>query len=135
MSDSAVTLGREIPCPAISVETKPFWDAAEKGVFMIKRCNTCDEPFWYPRALCPFCGSEDTSWVESAGQGVIYSYSIMRRAPTGPYAVAFVTLDDGPTMLTNIVGCGPDDLAIGARVSLRWQKTEGGPPAPVFGLA
>jgi len=125
-------LGRSIPAPAISIETKPFWDAAEKGVFLIGRCTACGEAHFYPRALCPFCGGE-TELVESAGQGEIYSYSIMRRAPGGPYCVAFVTLDEGPKVLTNIVGA-VDSPKIGARVKLRWESTDGGPPAPVFAV-
>ena len=137
MSDQqeAVVLGRKIPAPAISVETKPFWDAAEKGRFLIKRCTACNQPHWYPRAVCPFCSSTETEWVESPGEGVIYSYSIMRRSPTGPYAIGYVTLNEGPAMLTNFVDCAPEDLSIGAKVKLRWEPTEGGPPAPVFVLA
>ncbi|RYG08217.1 MAG: Zn-ribbon domain-containing OB-fold protein [Caulobacteraceae bacterium] len=108
---------------------------AEQGRFLIKRCTACNQPFWYPRALCPFCGSPETEWLESPGEGEIYSYSIMRRAPGGPYAMVFVTLDEGPTLLSNLVDCQPDQVRIGARVKLRWQDTEGGPPAPVFALA
>jgi hypothetical protein len=128
-------LGRKIPAPAVSIETKPFWEAAAEGRFLVPHCVPCDQPFWYPRARCPFCGSADTHLVESPGEGVIYSYSIMRRAPEGPYAVAYVTLDEGVSLLTNIVDCAPDDVAIGARVRLKWVATEGGPPVPAFTLA
>jgi uncharacterized OB-fold protein len=127
---------RPIPSPAVSIETKPFWDAAAEGRFLIKRCTACDKPFWYPRNLCPFCMSAETEWVESPGEGVIYTYSVMHRSPTGPYAIGYVTLDEGPAVMTNFVDVAPDGLAIGMRVRVRFQPTEGGgPPAPVFAPA
>src|SRR5262249_56785232 len=100
MAGSAATL----PPPPVNPETKPFWDAAAQGRFLIKRCTACDEPHWYPRALCPFCGSERTEWMEASGHGTIYAYSVFRRAQI-PYAIAYVTLAEGPTMMTNIVDC------------------------------
>ena len=71
-------------------------------------------------------------WEESPGEGVIYTYSVMRRSQTGPYAIGYVTLDEGPAVLTNFLGVGPDALSIGQRVKVRFQETEGGPPVPVF---
>ena len=124
---------RPIPSPMVSVETKPFWDAAAEGRFLIKRCTACEKPFWYPRNICPHCASEATEWVESAGEGVVYTFSIMRKSPTGPYALGYVTLDEGPAVLTNFVDVTPEDLKIGMRVKVKFQTTEGGgPPAPVF---
>ncbi|WP_304170803.1 Zn-ribbon domain-containing OB-fold protein [Phenylobacterium aquaticum] len=124
--------GRKIPAPAVTIESKPFWDAAAEGRFLIKRCNACGEAHWYPRALCPFCFSDDTVWEESPGEGVIYTYSVMHRSPTGPYAIGYVTLNEGPAMMTNFVDCDLSKLAIGQKVKLKFQPTEGGPPVPVF---
>ena len=127
---------RPIPSPAVSVETKPFWDAAAEGRFLIKRCRSCGQAHWYPRAICPFCASGDTVWDESPGEGVVYTFSILRRSPSGPYALGYVTLDEGPALLTNFVDMTPEELKIGMRVRVRFQPTEGGgPPAPVFGPA
>jgi uncharacterized protein len=128
-------LGRPIPAPAVTLETQAFWDAARQGRFLIKRCQACSESHWYPRTLCPYCHSDRTAWEESPGTGVVYTFSIMRRSPTGPYAIGYVTLDEGPAMMTNFVGMAPEDLKIGARVRVKFQETEGdGPPAPVFEL-
>jgi uncharacterized OB-fold protein len=123
---------RPIPAPAVTVETKPFWDAAAEGRFLIKRCTACGEAHWYPRALCPFCFSDETVWEESPGEGVIYTYSVMHRSPTGPFAIGYVTLAEGPAVLTNFVDCDLSKLAIGQKVKVKFQPTEGGPPAPVF---
>jgi uncharacterized protein len=128
----SAVMSRPIPAPAVSVETKPFWDAAAQGRFLIKRCEACGKAHWYPRTYCPFCDSGKTVWEESPGEGVIYTYSVMHRSPSGPYAIGYVTLDEGPAVLTNFVDVAPDGLSIGMRVKVKFQPTEGGPPAPVF---
>ena len=122
---------RRIPAPAQSLESKPFWDAARDGRFLIKRCQACGEPHWYPRNLCPFCFSSDTVWQESPGEGVIYTFSVMRRNTTTPFAIGYVTLDEGVSLLTNFVECDLDALSIGQRVKLKWSPTTDGEP-PVF---
>ena len=123
---------RPIPPPAVNLETKPFFDAAAEGRFLIKRCNACGEAHWYPRTICPLCHSDDTVWEESPGEGVIYTYSVMYRSPTGPYAIGYVTLNEGPSMMTNFVDVAADGLKIGMKVKVKFQPTESGPPVPVF---
>ena len=122
---------RMIPAPQPNPETQPFWDAASAGKLMIKRCAECGEPHYYPRALCPFCFSERTEWQQASGDGTIYSFSVMRRAAV-PYVIAYVTLAEGPTMMTNIVDCDADAVAIGQKVTLIFKPTEGGPPVAMF---
>jgi uncharacterized OB-fold protein len=122
---------RVIPSPVPTEDSKSFWEAAKEGRFLIKRCLACEQAHWYPRPLCPFCFSERTEWQPASGGGVIYSYSVMRRAPQ-PYVVAFVTLDEGPAMLTNIVACDPDSLSIGQRVRVVFRPTDGEFSVPVF---
>jgi uncharacterized OB-fold protein len=129
------TLGRPIPPPAVTLETKPFFDAAAEGRFLLKRCQACGEAHWYPRTICPFCHSDRTVWEESPGEGEVYTFSIMRRAPTGPYAIGYVTLSEGVSLLTNIVDVAPEALKIGLKVKVKFQPTEGGPPVPVFAPA
>ena len=125
---------RTIPAPSVSPETKPFWDAAAEGTLLLKRCDACAELHYYPRAACPFCGSDRTSWQPASGRGTIYSYSVFRRAPV-PYAIAYVTLEEGPTMMTNIVDGDLDAIRIGQRVRVRFVPTDGGPPVPMFAPA
>jgi hypothetical protein len=95
----------------------------------VKACTACRRAHHYPRPICPFCGSNRTEWKDSAGRGVIYSYSVMRRA-TPPYVLAYVTLDEGPTMMTNLVDCDFDALRIGQPVRVVWTPTDGGPAGP-----
>jgi uncharacterized OB-fold protein len=120
-----------IPAPAVTSETRPFWDAAAEGRLLVKRCAACGETHHYPRSICPFCGSDRTEWRASSGQGTIYTYSVMRRTPA-PYAIAYVTLAEGVTVMTNIVDCDVDAIRIGQAVKVVFKPTDGGPPVPMF---
>ena len=122
---------RKIPAPQTNPEIQPFWDAAAQGTLMVKRCAACGQAHHYPRAICPFCGSDRTEWQQASGQGTIYSYSVMRRVPV-PYAIAYVTLAEGVTMVTNIVDCDLDQIRIGQPVKVVFKPTDGGPPVPMF---
>ena len=122
---------RVVPSPITSPETEPFWAAAREGRFLVKGCTDCGRAHWYPRAICPHCLSGATEWRLASGQGTIYSFSPMRRAEP-PYTLAYVTLAEGPTMLTNIVSADPDALAIGQAVMLEMTPSEDGTPVPMF---
>lgn len=117
--------------PGPNVENRPFWDAAQHGRFLIKRCTACGEAHFYPRAICPHCFSDATEWQESRGEGVIYSVSVMRRVPV-PYAIAYVELDEGVTVMTNILDADLDALRIGQRVKVAFRDSDGGARVPVF---
>jgi uncharacterized OB-fold protein len=125
---------RTIAAPPVTPETQPFWEAAAAGRLLVKRCTACGQPHHYPRSICPFCGSDTTDWQQASGSGTIYSYSIMRRVPI-PYAIAYVTLEEGVTMMTSIVDCDLDAIRIGQKVTVVFRPTEGGPPVPMFAPA
>ena len=125
-----MTTKRKLAAPIANVETQPYWDAASKGKLMLKRCTSCGQPHFYPRALCPFCFGE-TEWIESKGEGEIYSFSVMQRAPI-PYAIVFVKLDEGPIMMSNIVDCDFDALRIGRRMKATFEAAENGQAVPMF---
>ena len=112
------------------VALEPYWVAAREGKLLLKRCRSCGKSHYYPRPICPYCMSADTEWQQASGAGTVYSWSVERRA-TPPYAIAFVTLAEGPTLLTAIVDCDLDSIAIGQQVRLTFE-TRDGQPAPVF---
>jgi hypothetical protein len=126
---------RKYPAPQPNLETQAFWDAAAEGKLMIKKCDSCGELHFYPRAHCPFCFSDKTSWQQASGTATIYTYSVMRRGAPVPYAIAYVTLAEGPTMMTNIVDCDLNAIRCGQAVKLVFKPTEGGPPVPCFAPA
>jgi len=124
-----------------SDDAAPFWDATRERRFVLPWCDDCSQPFWYPRAVCPHCLSPAISWREASGRGEVYAFSIQHGPALPvfkdevPYVVALVDLEEGPRMMTNIVGCPPDQVAVGQKVVLRWDPVEDGRAVAVFGPA
>ena len=122
-----------IPAPVIEPGTEYFWEQAKAGKLALKACKSCGKVHHYPRTLCPFCFGE-TEWKESSGKGKVYTYSVMQRGNPNPYCIAYVTLDEGVTMMTQIVDCDLDEVRIGQSVQVVFKPTdaEGAPPVPMF---
>lgn len=124
---------RRIHLPAPAPDNAEYFTACDRGELLLRRCDACGEVHHYPRPICPFCFSDRTEWVRASGRGVIYSYSVLHRADP-PYCLAYVTLEEGPTMMTNIVDFETASLGIGARVRAVFVETEAGPKVPMFVL-
>lgn len=127
------------PLPIIDPGTRPYWDALAERRFILKSCRSCRQPHFYPRELCPHCGSDEFDWIEAAGGGEIYSYTVCHR-PAGPafaadvpYVIAIVTLDEGPRLMTRIPG-DPAAVSIGLRVNVDFEPAGEGVVLPVFRL-
>ena len=142
MTDAAkappVGLPTKVPRP--NEDTKHFWDATAEGRLILQRCSACDAVIWYPRSICPKCASFDLEWFEASGVGHVYSYSVVHRSVGGwkdatPYVVAYVELEEGPRIMTNIVDVDPAAVAIDARVRVVWHDTGEGSALPRFTLA
>lgn len=125
------TTERVMPAPGTNIENQPFWDGAAAGRLMLKFCKACGKYHYYPRALCPHCLSEQTEWRAASGKGTLYTYSVMRRVPQ-PYALAYIALEEGVTMMSNVVEADLDALRIGMPVKVAFRKTDGDIVAPVF---
>jgi 3-hydroxyacyl-CoA dehydrogenase len=119
------------PSPTQFPEDKPYWDAAREHRLLTKKCNACGAVHHYPRPRCPLCGSADTAWIEASGKGVIYTYTIQRRAPR-PTAPAIIELAEGPRITTAVVDADVHALKIGDEVEVTWMPTENGTPIPLF---
>jgi uncharacterized OB-fold protein len=122
---------RKISAPRVLPESLPFWQAADEGRYLIKKCDSCGQVHYYPRDICPFCLSADTVWQDSPGTGVVYSFSTMGKDDAA-YTLAYVTLDEGITVMTNLVDCDPQKVNIGQKVRVIFQPTEGGHAVPMF---
>jgi uncharacterized OB-fold protein len=130
------------PQPAFpEPDTQAYWDAAKEGRLTYQQCGDCDHVIFTPRAQCDACGSSNVETKDSAGQGTVYTYSVVRQnrhpafADLGAYAVAYVDVDEGFRMLTNIVGVDDptQDIEIGMRVQVDFEEQESGDyPVPVF---
>lgn len=99
--------------PTPTPETTPFWDAAASGRLSIQRCTSCREHYFYPRPFCPACGSDEVEWTIVSGRARLVSY-IVNYLPLPPFdratpqVIALVALEEGPHLMTNIVGTEPD---------------------------
>lgn len=112
---------RTLKIPEQYPEHTEYWQATSEGKLLFKHCNECNEDHYFPRTHCPHCMSENVVWQEAVGTGEIYSYSVMRHGK--PYAIAFVTLDEKLTVMTNIVDCDLDSLQIGQRVKAVFKQS------------
>jgi uncharacterized OB-fold protein len=115
-------------------EVRPFWDGCAKGRFMLTRCRDTGRAFAYPRGVSPFTLSANVEWFEASGLGAVYTVSRIAGAPE-PHAIAYVTLDEGPTILTGLVDDEDRPLSIGDRVKVVFREVTGGYKAPFFAPA
>lgn len=121
---------RQWPAPATNPENQPFFVAAAQGRLLYGRCRDCGKAHYYPRRSCPHCFSAGVDWADASGRGRIYSYTV-----TGPASdrqvLAFIELEEGVRMLSNIVDAAPGRLAIGAPVHVAF-ACAGDIRVPVF---
>lgn len=113
--------------------TGRFWEAASRHELVIQRCISCGYFQFYPRPFCLDCGGGQIEWVRASGNGTVVSKTTVRLEVTPewrpPYVVAIVRLQEGPTLLTNIVD---GECGIGGKVKVTWRERADGPPFPVF---
>lgn len=101
------------PIPKPTPETAPYWAAAREGRLVVQRCTACATHYFYPRPLCPSCLSRAVEWVETCGRGRLLSFVVNHRPPRNfpvapPYVLGIVELEEGPRLLTHVVGVEPD---------------------------
>ena len=115
------------PLPAPTLETRPYWDGCKRHELRIQRCAACGHYQFYPRIYCAQCFSDRVEWVTASGRATVLTFTVVRRpvspafAQDVPYVVALVTLEEGPSMMTNIIGCAPEQVAIGMRVAVTFE--------------
>ena len=128
-------MSAKIPSPAVTTETAAFWSRANDGVLTVPQCRSCGKFHWYPRANCPFCTSDRIELIPAKGSGTIYSFSVSRRGKDDSYVIAYVTLDEGVTMMTNIVNADSTALKIGQKVRVAFVPSTDGQKVPMFEVA
>jgi uncharacterized OB-fold protein len=116
--------------PLLDNISRIYWEATARGELLIQRCPACGGYQFYPRALCMACGA-DPEWVQASGRGTLHTYTIIeqnRTPPFGdlsPYVVGIVELEEGPRMMTNVIGCDPSEVTVG--MPLRVELIEAAP--------
>jgi uncharacterized protein len=116
--------------PALTPDTAPFWQGGARGLLQIYFCTPCARFFHPPNPMCPNCGSFDVAPRAVSGRGRVVTFTINRHAWTvelaDPYVVAIVELAEQPDLrlLSNIVGCEPEAVAIGMPVAVTFSQVE-----------
>lgn len=120
--------GPRFDLPTPDDASRPFWDATKAGQLLIKRCAACGRAHYYPRPFCPYCWSEEVSWEEASGRATLYTWSVVYQNDLPPfpgrvpYVAAIVDLDEGPRMMTNIVDCPFEQLAMGMALEVTFRE-------------
>jgi len=117
------------PEPVFEADTEVYWRAAGEGRFVLPRCEECGAYVWIPRPHCP-ADLAPTRWVEASGRGVVYSHTTVHRgerayAKRPPFVLAYVELDEGLRIMSNIVGCEPAEVSIGMPVKVTFDAVDG----------
>ena len=115
--------------PVISPYDVPMWESMARHALALQRCKACSRFRYPPGPACPHCLSLDCEWVEVSGRGKILSWVVFHRQYFDdyppPYNVAAVVLEEGPIVLTNLVGREPEGSWIGAEVELCYEVHNG----------
>lgn len=126
------------PLPRVDEESKGFWEACQRHELYLQRCRACHVLRYYPRALCPQCLSSDVEWVLSSGRGAVYTFTVCNQNQAAgfrdalPYVLAYVEVDEGVRMLSNIVGCPPEAVHVGMRVQVVFADVTPDVTLPLF---
>ncbi len=108
------------------------------GELRLQCCGNCGSYQFYPRIMCAECHGRDLSWTAASGRGSVSSFTVVRRAISAayeaPYVVALIALEEGPTLMSHIVDCAPEDVAVGAQVRVNFAAWSDSVTLPVFTL-
>jgi uncharacterized OB-fold protein len=128
------------PLPTPQPEWDFYWQKAKAHELWLMRCKDCNRNYFYPRPICPNCFSRNTEWFQSSGKGTLYAFAIVHRAPTPafadmvPYITAFVELEGGVRIPTNLVDVNPDpaNVKIGMAVEVVFEDVNDSISLPKF---
>ena len=136
MADQASPPSATRPDPVVTVDAKPFWDGAARGELIVQQCGNCQALHHPPRPMCPKCHAIDMRPAKMSGRGVVYSWTMPIHPPpfgfVTPPIVALIDLEEGPRLLSNVVGVEPTEMRDGLTVEVEFAQTAGGAKAPVF---
>jgi hypothetical protein len=116
------------PRPIPGPDDAPYWEALARGTLLIQRCEACGTVRHPPHPRCGQCASASLSWTPATGLGTVYSFTIVRHpanpelAGSVPYVVALIELDEGPRLVSNVVGVDPNLVAIDQRVQVQFDR-------------
>lgn len=126
------------PLPKLNGDNQPFWEGCKQHELRFQQCAACGLVRWPPAFLCPRCHSSQATWRLSSGLGKVFTFTVYHAAyhpgftADLPYVVAVVALDEGPHLMTNIVGCRPAEVTCDLRVKVTWEDVTEAITLPKF---
>ena len=126
------------PVPRPDEESRWYWEACARRELYLQRCRGCSAIRSYPRAVCPECLSSATDYLRASGRGTVYTFTVthQNQAPGFreqlPYVLAWIELEEGPRILSNVVGCPPEKVSIGMPVEVDFEEFGENVALPVF---
>jgi len=126
------------PIPKVDEESKGFWEACRRHELRVQKCLGCGTLRHHPRAVCTECMSSEVEWLRCSGRGTVYTFTMtfQNQAPGFreelPYVLAYVELEEGVLLLTNVVGCPPDSVRIGLPVEVVFEDVSDDVAIPRF---
>jgi uncharacterized OB-fold protein len=129
------------PLPQLTPLNQPFWDGTRNGKLVMQRCKDCQSWVFCPRPVCGECGGDQLEWTPLSGRGKVFAFTVIREvvgralrgfAPDIPYVTAWIDLDEGPRLCSNIIGCPIDRVSIGMNVEVVFEDTGEGVTLPKF---
>ncbi len=126
------------PLPIPDIDTKEFWDGCHRHELLLHKCKPNNHVHYPPRPICPECFSTDLTWEKASGKGEVYSFIIVRRPANPdwetdvPYVLAVIQLDEGVRMMSNVIGCKPEDVKIGMKVEVSFDDVTENVSLPKF---
>jgi len=126
MSESKI----QHPAPHASWETHGYWEGTSRGELVLQRCTACGTVQHKPRGICVSCYTGDIEHFVASGRGTVYTFTVTNQnqargfADAVPYVMAYIDLDEGVRVLSNIVGCDPETVTIGMTVQVEFAAVE-----------
>jgi uncharacterized OB-fold protein len=129
-----------LPLPAVTDDTRPFWEGCRRRELLVQRCTECGAPRHPPTPVCWRCRSFAHAWIAASGRGTVYSYAVVHRAflpaleGRVPYTVVVVALDDalGVRLVSNLVDAPPGAARIGLPVEVLFEDVAPDVTVPRF---
>ena len=118
--------GKFLPSP--TPVTGPYWESCRRHELMIQKCSQCGTQQFYPRTICSACCATDLLWVRASGFGTVVTWTVVRHPVSSayaddiPYVIALIELDEGPTMMAQVVDCEPDSVQSGMPVEVCFEE-------------
>lgn len=129
------------PEPRPAPESVPYWEAAKEHRLRLPQCRACEKHWFPPSRSCPHCLSDDVAWSEVSGRGKVFSFVIYDRVyhpsfeADVPYVVALIELEEGPRLISNVVGIAPSEVRCEMKVRVVFDDMPGGASVPKFAPA